>query len=84
MQLTTSSPGHDTRDPIVRLPFTALAMIAEFEGDLIRARPREAMTIAKGKLREREPKPSRKLKARLLTKPRSGPYHGASHRAHLA
>ncbi|BAH51838.1 site-specific recombinase [Rhodococcus opacus B4] len=40
---------HDPTDPVGRLLFNVLAMVAEFEGDLIRARTREGMRIAKAK-----------------------------------
>jgi DNA invertase Pin-like site-specific DNA recombinase len=34
---------HDPTDPVGRLLFNVLAMVAEFEADLIRARTREGM-----------------------------------------
>jgi DNA invertase Pin-like site-specific DNA recombinase len=42
-----------------RLLFNVLAMVAEFEADLIRSRTREGMKIAKakGRLRGKQPKP---------------------------
>ena len=40
---------HDPLDPVGRLLFNVLAMVAEFESDLIRARTREGMQVAKGK-----------------------------------
>ena len=40
---------HDPTDPVGRLLFNALAMVAEFEADLIRARTREGMAVAKAK-----------------------------------
>jgi DNA invertase Pin-like site-specific DNA recombinase len=45
-------------DPVGRLLFNVLGMVAEFEADLIRARTREGMAIAKAvvKLRGRKPK----------------------------
>ena len=41
-----------------RLPFNVLAMVAEFEADLIRLRKREGMKVAKakGRLRGKQPK----------------------------
>src|SRR3954454_23054748 len=36
---------HDPSDPVGRLLFTVLAMIAEFEADLARARTREGMSV---------------------------------------
>lgn len=49
---------HDPHDPIGRLLFNALAMVAEFEADLIRMRTREGMQLAKakGRLRGKQPK----------------------------
>ena len=40
---------HDPTDPVGRLLFNVLAMVAEFEADLIRARTREGMAVAKAK-----------------------------------
>ncbi|TFC75358.1 recombinase family protein, partial [Cryobacterium sp. TMS1-20-1] len=49
---------HDPNDPVGRLLFNVLAMVAEFESDLIRARTREGMHVAKakGRLRGKQPK----------------------------
>ncbi|WP_442546177.1 recombinase family protein (plasmid) [Arthrobacter sp. KN11-1C] len=49
---------HDPADPVGRLLFNVLGMVAEFEADLIRMRTREGMAIAKakGKLRGKQPK----------------------------
>ena len=44
---------HDPTDPVGRLLFNVLAMVAEFEGDLIRMRTREGMRVAKAKGRLR-------------------------------
>ena len=59
---------HDPTDPVGRLLFNVLAMIAEFEADLIRARTREGMKIAKanGKLQGKKPKLTPQLEARLV------------------
>jgi len=48
-----------------RLLFNVAGMVAEFEADLIRARTREAMAIAraKGHLRGRQPKLTRRQEA---------------------
>ena len=58
------SPGgsiHDPTDPIGRLLFNVLAIVAEFEADLISMRTREGMKVAKakGRLRGKQPKLSR-------------------------
>ena len=49
---------HDPTDPVGRLLFNVLAMVAEFEADLIRLRTREGMKVAqaKGRLRGKQPK----------------------------
>ena len=49
---------HDPTDPVGRLLFTTLSMIAEFEADLAQARTREGMAVAraKGRLRGKQPK----------------------------
>lgn len=44
---------YDPTDPIGRLLFNVLGMVAEFEADLIRARTREGMAVAKAKGRLR-------------------------------
>src|SRR3954454_2013759 len=48
----------DPTEPVGRLLFNVLAMVAEFEADLIRARTREGMKVAKakGRLRGKQPK----------------------------
>ncbi|MDQ2875245.1 MAG: recombinase family protein [Actinomycetota bacterium] len=50
--------GGSVHDPVGRLLFNVLAMIAEFEPDLIRMRTREGMKVAraKGRLRGKQPK----------------------------
>ena len=59
---------HDPTDPIGRLLFNVLAMVAEFEADLISARTKEGMKVAraKGRLRGKQPKLSPKQEAHLL------------------
>ena len=49
---------HDPTDPVGRLLFNVLAMVAEFEADLISMRTREGMKVAKakGRLRGKQPK----------------------------
>jgi len=48
--------------------FNVLAMVAEFEADLIRARTREGMKVAKakGRLRDRQPKLTPRHEAHLV------------------
>ena len=40
---------YDPTDPVGRLLFNVLAMVAEFEADLIRLRTREGMRVEKAK-----------------------------------
>ena len=49
---------HDPADPMGKMFFNVLATFAEFEADLIRARTREGMAVAraKGRLKGRQPK----------------------------
>lgn len=56
--LSLGGSEYDPIDPIGRLLFKVLSMVAEFESDLIRMRTREGMAIAraKGWLRGRQPK----------------------------
>lgn len=58
VRLALGSSVHDPADPVGRLLFNVLAMVAEFESDLIRARTCEGMAVAreKGRLRGRSPK----------------------------
>jgi DNA invertase Pin-like site-specific DNA recombinase len=59
---------HDPTDPVGRLLFNVLAMVAEFESDLIRMRTREGMKLAKarGRLRGKQPKLTAKQEAHLV------------------
>ena len=54
-------------DPVGKLLFNVLGMVAEFETDLIRMRTREGMAVAraKGKLKGKQPKLSRTQRAHL-------------------
>lgn len=56
--LSIGGQVHDPTDPIGKLLFAMLAMIAEFERDLISQRTREGMALArtKGRLKGRSPK----------------------------
>jgi len=62
VKLNIGGSVHDPTDPVGRLLFNVLAMVAEFEADLMRARTREGMAVAraKGRLRGRKPKLSSK------------------------
>jgi DNA invertase Pin-like site-specific DNA recombinase len=59
---------YDPTDPIGRLLFNVLGIVAEFESDLIRARTREGMAVvkAKGRLRGKQPKLSNHQRKHLL------------------
>jgi DNA invertase Pin-like site-specific DNA recombinase len=48
VKLSLGGSIHDPADPVGRLLFNVLAMVAEFESDLIRLRTREGMKVAKG------------------------------------
>lgn len=56
--LSLGGAVHDPTDPVGRLLFNALAMVAEFERDLISQRTREGMAIARqrGRLKGKMPK----------------------------
>ena len=58
VRLQLDGSVHDPTDPVGRLLFNVLAMVAEFESDLIKARTREGLAVARaaGKLRGRKPK----------------------------
>ena len=74
VRLNLGGSVHDPTDPIGRLLFTVLSMIAEFEADLARSRTREGMAVAKakGRLRGKQPKLSRKQEALLVELWRGG------------
>ena len=76
IKLSLGGNVHDPTDPVGRLLFNVLAMVAEFESDLIRARTREGMQIAKakGRLRGRQPKLSPAQEKHLVAL-----HHGGKH-----
>ena len=57
VKLSLGGSIHDPTDPVGRLLFNVLAMVAEFESDLIRLRTREGMKVARatGRLRGKQP-----------------------------
>lgn len=69
VKLSIGGSVHDPTDPVGKLLFNVLAMVAEFEADLIRARTREGMAVAKakGKLRGKQPKLSKAQEAHLVS-----------------
>jgi DNA invertase Pin-like site-specific DNA recombinase len=74
VKLNLGGSVHDPTDPVGRLLFNVLAMVAEFEADLIRARTREGMKVAKakGRLRGKQPKLSPTQEAHLVQLYRAG------------
>ncbi|MBW0104310.1 recombinase family protein [Pseudonocardia sp. KRD291] len=79
VKLNLGGSVHDPTDPIGRLLFNALAMIAEFESDLIRMRTREGMKVAKakGRLRGKTPKLTVRQEAHLVGLHRAGEHTSA-------
>lgn len=77
-QISPSLGGsvYDPTDAVGRLLFNVLAMVAEFESDLIRLRTVEGMTVAKakGRLKGKQPKLSRKQEAHRVSLVHSGGY----------
>ena len=74
VKLSLGGSVHDPTDPVGRLLFNVLAMVAEFESDLIRMRTREGLAVAKakGRLRGRQPKLSPRQEAHLVELYRGG------------
>lgn len=68
VKLNIRGSAHDPTDLIGKLLFNVLAMVAEFEADLIRSRTREGMKVAKakGRLRGKQPKLSVKQETHLF------------------
>ena len=68
VKLSIGGSIHDPNDPVGRLLFNVLAMVAEFESGLIRARTREGMQVAKakGRLRGKQPKLSATQQRHLM------------------
>lgn len=66
--LSIGGSVYDPNDPVGKLMFNVLAMVAEFEGDLISARTREGMKVAKakGRLRGKQPKLSKTQEKHLV------------------
>ena len=76
VKLNIGGSVHDPTDPVGRLLYNVLGMIAEFESDLIRMRTREGMKVAKakGRLRGKQPKLNRRQEAHLVSLVHSGEY----------
>ncbi|NQX34731.1 recombinase family protein [Herbiconiux sp. VKM Ac-2851] len=76
VRLRIGESVHDPHDPTGRLLFNALAMVAEFESDLIRSRTREGMRVAKakGRLKGKKPKLPEAIEGHLVAEYHSGDY----------
>ena len=79
VRLQLGASVYDPLDPLGKLMFNVLAMVAEFESDLIRARTREGMAVAraKGRLKGKQPKLSLRQEAHLVELHRTGSHTGA-------
>lgn len=69
VSLSIGGSVYDPTDAVGRLLFNVLAMVAEFESDLIRLRTCEGMRVAKakGRLRAKQPKFNRRQEAHLVS-----------------
>ncbi|MDR7086832.1 DNA invertase Pin-like site-specific DNA recombinase [Aeromicrobium panaciterrae] len=67
-RLSIAGSIHDPADPVGKLLFNVLSMVAEFERDLIRARTREGMAVARarGRLKGRQPKLSQAQQRQVI------------------
>ena len=76
ISLSLGGSVYDPTDAVGKLLFNVLAMVAEFESDLIRLRTVEGMKVAraKGRLKGKQPKLSRKQEAHLVSLVHSGEY----------
>ena len=78
VRLNLGGSVYDPTDPVGRLLFNVLAMVAEFS-DLIRLRTREGMKVArtKGRLRGKQPKLNQRQEAHLVALLRGGDHSTA-------
>jgi len=76
VRLSLAQSVYDPTDAVGRLLFNVLAMVAEFEADLIRLRTRDGMKVAKAKghLQGKQPELSRRQEAHLVSLARRGEY----------
>jgi DNA invertase Pin-like site-specific DNA recombinase len=79
VKLSLGGSVHDPTDPVGRLLFNVLAMVAEFESDLIKMRTREGMKVAraKGRLRGKKPKLSPRQESHLVSLHHAGAHTSA-------
>ncbi|OIJ35441.1 hypothetical protein BK826_08100 [Rothia kristinae] len=73
-RLSLGGSVYDSTDPMGKLLFNVLSMVAEFEADLIRQRTREGMAVARsrGRLRGKQPKLSAAQEKHLVGLVESG------------
>lgn len=76
IKLSLGGQVYDPTDPMGKMFYSILAIFAEFEVDLLRARTKEGMAVAraKGKLRGRAPKLSSKQQRELVRMYGTGEY----------
>ncbi len=76
ISLSLGGSVYDPTDAVGPLLFNVLAMVAEFDSDLIGLRTVEGMKVAKakGRLKGKQPKLSRKQEAHLVSPVHSGEY----------
>ncbi len=76
IKLSLGGQVYDPTDPMGKMFYSILAIFAEFEVDLLRARTKEGMAVAraKGKLRGRAPKLSTKQQRELVRMYGTGEY----------
>jgi DNA invertase Pin-like site-specific DNA recombinase len=76
IKLSLGGQVYDPTDPMGKMFFNILATFAEFEVDLLRARTREGMAVAraKGRLKGRQPKLSTKQQTELRRMHDTGNY----------
>ena len=74
--LSLGGSRYDPTDPIGKLLFNVLGMVAEFERDLISMRTKEGMAVAraKGRLKGKQPKLSKAQRTLLFELQDSGDY----------
>jgi DNA invertase Pin-like site-specific DNA recombinase len=79
VKLSLDGSVHDPTDPVGRLLFNVLAMVAEFESDLIKMRTREGMKVAraKGRLRGKKPKLNPRQESHLVALHHAGTHTSA-------
>jgi DNA invertase Pin-like site-specific DNA recombinase len=79
VRLNLGGSVYDPTDPVGRSLFNVVAMVAEFESELIRLRTREGMKVAKakGRLRGKQPKLSQRQEAHLVALLNGGDYSTA-------